>query len=191
MNNDRLSLIGLRIKELRREKQMNLRELAKRSDLSPGLISKIENFRTIPSLSVLIEIANALEVDVSVLVKNINGEDKSPYLLVRSGEGKLEEREDSKNLTYRFLLSQNIADHIMRVNMVTVQPDSYRKPLSTNAFELIHVLEGEAVYGFKREEVKLGKGDTIYFDGLTPHSVQNLTNQPTVLYKVYFIRQTE
>ena len=68
MKHDKLSLIGLRILELRKAQKMSLRELAKRSGLSAGLLSKIENFRTVPSLSVLIEIANSLEVDVSVLV---------------------------------------------------------------------------------------------------------------------------
>ena len=93
MKHDKLSLIGLRILELRKEKKMSLRELAKRSGLSAGLLSKIENFRTVPSLSVLVEIATSLEVDVSVLVKNINSETAAPYLLVRATEGHLEKRD--------------------------------------------------------------------------------------------------
>jgi len=68
MKNDQLSLIGIRIKQIRSEKKLTLRELAKRSNLSPGLISKIENFRTMPSLTVLVDISVALEVDISELV---------------------------------------------------------------------------------------------------------------------------
>ena len=30
----------------------------------------------------------------------------------------------------------------LRVNEVIISPDTYRKPLSTNALELVHVLEG-------------------------------------------------
>ena len=170
---------------------MGLRELAKRSQLSAGLISKIENFRTIPSLSVLIEIANALEVDVSHLVRDLNGEAEAPYLLVREGGGKMEKREDSKGLSYQFLLAQNISNYSMRVNIVTVKPNTTRKPVSTNALELIHVLEGQVTYGFKNEEVTLSTGDTLYFDGKLAHSVKNTDTRPARLFKVYLIRQTE
>ena len=190
MKHDKLSLIGLRILELRKAKKMSLRELAKRSQLSAGLLSKIENFRTVPSLSVLIEIANALEVDVSVLVKNINGETAAPYLLVRATEGSPEPREDSKGLLYNYLLSQSLGSYTLRVNEVLISPHTYRKPLSTDALELIHVLKGTVQYGFKEGEVQVSAGDTLYFDGLLPHSVRNDTEQTARLFKIYLLRQT-
>ncbi|MBO2011309.1 helix-turn-helix domain-containing protein [Hymenobacter negativus] len=191
MKHDKLSLIGLRILELRKAKKMSLRELAKRSGLSAGLLSKIENFRTVPSLSVLVEIANSLEVDVSVLVKNINGDPATPYLLVRAGEGRPEQRDDSKGLLYNYLLSQNLANYTLRVNEVHLSPQTYRKPLSTNALELVHVLEGVVQYGFKDEEISLAPGDTLYFDGLAAHSVRNDTTQIARLFKVYLLRHTD
>lgn len=190
MKHDKLSLIGLRILELRKAKKMSLRELAKRSSLSAGLLSKIENFRTVPSLAVLVEIANSLEVDVAVLVKNVNGSPAEPYLLVRAGQGRPEQREDSRGLLYSYLLSQDIADCTLRVNEVCISPQTYRKPLSTNALELIHVLEGTVQYGFKDVEVNLEPGDTLYFDGLAAHSVRNAAEQPARLFKVYLLRHT-
>jgi transcriptional regulator with XRE-family HTH domain len=191
MKHDKLSLIGLRIGEIRKEKKMSLRELAKRSKLSPGLISKIENFRTIPSLSVLIDIANSLEVDMAVLVKNINGENEFPYILVRSGDGKTEKRDDSKGLVYKYLLSQNLNNYSLRVNEVIITPQTKRKPVSTNALELIHVLEGQVIYGFKEEEITLSPGDTLYFDGALAHSVKNVSEHPAKLFKMYLIRHTD
>ncbi|WP_223651257.1 helix-turn-helix domain-containing protein [Hymenobacter psoromatis] len=191
MKHDKLSLIGLRILEMRKAKKMSLRELAKRSGLSAGLLSKIENFRTVPSLSVLIEIANSLEVDVSTLVKNINGDVAAPYLLVRAHAGRPEKRDDSKGLLYHYLLSQDLAGYSLRVNEVIISPDTYRKPLSTNALELVHVLEGTVRYGFKDEEVSLEPGDTLYFDGILAHSVRNDTPQRARLFKVYLLRHTD
>jgi len=177
--------------EIRKEKKMSLRELAKRSSLSPGLISKIENFRTIPSISVLIHIANSLEVDMAVLVKNINGEKDAPYILIRNGTGEIEKRDDSKGLIYKYLLSQDLDSYSLRVNEVVINPQTKRKPVSTNALELVHVLEGEVIYGFKDEEVVLTKGDTLYFDGARAHAVTNKTDHPTKLFKVYLIRHSD
>jgi transcriptional regulator with XRE-family HTH domain len=191
MKHDKLSLIGLRILELRKAKKMSLRELAKRSNLSAGLLSKIENFRTVPSLSVLVDIATSLEVDVSVLVKNINGDTAAPYLLVRADEGRPETREDSKGLIYNYLLSQDLANYTLRVNEVIISPNTYRKPLSTNALELVHVLAGVVKYGFKDAEVTLGPSDTLYFDGLLAHSVRNDSDEPARLFKVYLLRHTD
>ena len=190
MKHDKLSLIGLRILELRRAKKLSLRELARRSGLSAGLLSKIENFRTVRSLAVLIQIANSLEVDVAVLVKNINGDPAAPYLLVRAGQGQPEPRDDSKGLFYSYLLSQDLLHYSLRVNEVLINPHTYRKPLSTNALELVHVLQGTVRYGFKEEYIEIVSGDTLYFDGLPPHSVQNDTDHPARLLKVYLLRHT-
>ncbi|WP_082774054.1 helix-turn-helix domain-containing protein [Hymenobacter sp. PAMC 26628] len=191
MKHDKLSLIGVRILELRKAKKLSLRELAKRSGLSAGLLSKIENFRTVPSLSVLVEIANSLEVDVAVLVKNINGETTAPYLLVRADEGRPEQRDDSKGLLYKYLLSQDLLNYSLRVNEVHISPNTYRKPLATNALELVYVLEGTVHYGFKEGEVAVGPGDTLYFDGLLAHSVRNDAARPARLLKVYLLRHTD
>lgn len=187
MKEDRLSLIGARIKDLRTERKMTLRELARRSNLSAGLISKIENFRTMPSIAVLIDIANSLQVDISELVKNINAEEKLPYMLVRKEEEQPELREDSPGLIYNFLLEQHIGVNSLRVNRVIVPAGVYRKPVSTHANEVIYVLQGEAEYTFGTEKCTIGEGDTLYFDGRVPHAVLNRGSIDAILFKVYLI----
>lgn len=55
--NEQLTCLGMRLKELRRKRLLTLQQLAERTELTAGLLSKIENFRTIPSLPVLLSIA--------------------------------------------------------------------------------------------------------------------------------------
>ena len=45
--------IGQKIRSIRKEKEMYASELAKKANVSNGLISRIENGRTIPSVPVL------------------------------------------------------------------------------------------------------------------------------------------
>ena len=71
MEEDILIQISNRIKERRREKNITVQELAQRANVSKGLISQIENSRTIPSLMVLIEIVKALEIDLNDFFKSI------------------------------------------------------------------------------------------------------------------------
>lgn len=191
MKADRLSLIGSRIKEIRTEKKMTLRELAKRSNLSPGLISKIENFRTMPSISVLIDISNSLQIDVGELVKNINAEDELPYLLIKKEAQELEIRADSPELLYNFILSQNLYGSSIRVNLVTIPGEVYRKPVATHAYELIYAVKGDITYVIGQDICVMAEGDTLYFDGRIAHSVQNHASTACILFKIYLSGSSE
>ncbi|MBE2196396.1 MAG: helix-turn-helix transcriptional regulator [Anaerolinea sp.] len=53
-----------RLKELRTERQLTLKELSERSELSVSYLSDIERGRTVPTLASLETLANALAVTV-------------------------------------------------------------------------------------------------------------------------------
>jgi len=56
-----ITALGIRIKEIRQSKSLKLYELAEMANVSKGLLSKVENGRTTPSLPVFFAICNALE----------------------------------------------------------------------------------------------------------------------------------
>ncbi|SNR85493.1 Helix-turn-helix [Anaerovirgula multivorans] len=60
--------IGHKIRELRKENKLTLKELSKKTDLSISFISDIENERRNPRLDNLRKIASALNVEVSELL---------------------------------------------------------------------------------------------------------------------------
>ena len=64
---EQLTALGCRIRDLRKQRNMTLQELGEKTHLTAGLLSKIENFRTVPSLPVLAEIARALGFRASFL----------------------------------------------------------------------------------------------------------------------------
>ena len=68
---EQLIVLGTRIKKIRKERKMTLQALADRTGLTAGLLSKIENFRTIPSLPVLVGIAAALQIDLAALFEGM------------------------------------------------------------------------------------------------------------------------
>jgi len=71
MNSNTLLLIGRKIKEIRVQKKIKLVELAMKAKISKGLLSQIENNRTIPSLPVLLQIIKVLEVEYSDFFKKL------------------------------------------------------------------------------------------------------------------------
>ncbi|MFT7032812.1 MAG: transcriptional regulator with XRE-family HTH domain [Cyclobacteriaceae bacterium] len=182
---DILSNIGKKIKEERKGKGLNLQEVASRSNITAGLLSKIENFRAVPSLPVLLNISKALEVNMADLVENVVSNKEASFLHVKKEDRKVEEREDSEGLVYESLIHQDISDINFRANIVRVRPNTFREPLATEAMELIYVISGSVSYGFDNQEVVLEEGDTFYFDGSYPHSVKNDLKNQAVLFKVY------
>lgn len=63
-------LIGKKIREFRKMRQISQSTLSEIAALSPGYISYIENGSKIPSLDTIVQIANALEITPDVLLES-------------------------------------------------------------------------------------------------------------------------
>lgn len=187
MKRDSLSQIGKKINEIRKKKKISLKEVGEKADVTAGLLSKIENFRAVPSLPVLQRIATALDVTMADLVVGVTSYDAKSYLIVRKADREREFREDSKELIYESLLSQDIHNLHMRTTVVTVNPKVYRKPISTEAMEQVFVVSGKVIYKLDDEKIELREGDSMYFDGNIPHSIENKESVPAILFKIYLL----
>jgi len=62
--------IGSRVKELRKGSNLTQKRLAETAGLSPGLLSRIENGLTMPSLPTLQIISNTLKTEIGYFFKN-------------------------------------------------------------------------------------------------------------------------
>ncbi len=185
---DQLVKLGKRIKAIRKEKKITLQTLAEQTGLTAGLISKIENFRTLPSLPVLVTIAGALKIDLAELFAGMNFEDKPHYLLVRKDEQEELEREDSPGMRYSLILESALKAVNIQVMLVTVEPGVKRDAVSGIGDELIYMLSGELAYRIGDDRVKLAPGDTLFFDGTIPHSPIHDGNTPVTLLVCYFLK---
>jgi transcriptional regulator with XRE-family HTH domain len=65
-----MNSVGNTIRENRKSKNLLLRQLAAILDIDVAILSKIERGDRIPSKLQLIKIANALKIDVNVLMQN-------------------------------------------------------------------------------------------------------------------------
>ena len=124
---EQLIVLGTRIKKIRKERKMTLQALADRTGLTAGLLSKIENFRTIPSLPVLVGIAAALQIDLAALFEGMTAGKKSEWLLVRPADRSPVEREEGRNLTYEMILEAPLSAVNMQLLFVTIPPGPVRE----------------------------------------------------------------
>jgi len=76
--------IGRQVRVYRTQLGMTIANLARQSDLSPGMLSKIENGQTSPSLTTLQSLAGALNVPVTALFRKYEG---SGGIFCKGGQG--------------------------------------------------------------------------------------------------------
>ncbi len=190
MEDDILIQISNRIKERRREKNITVQELASLANVSKGLISQIENSRTIPSLIVLIEIIKALDIDLNEFFKDIRTKSKlSPILVKRKGEYELFEKEQTPGFHYRRILTRFIDHSTIDIVILELEPNATRPLVETDAYEYKYILTGEVDYLFTDEKIHLKQGDSMLFDGRIPHTPLNPGSQAATMLVIYFFEE--
>ncbi|OGV38663.1 MAG: hypothetical protein A2020_03830 [Lentisphaerae bacterium GWF2_45_14] len=181
--------LGMAIKAVRKEKEMTLKELSEKTGLTGGLLSKIENFRTVPSLPVLVNIASALETTPSQLLEGIGTLENKRWILSKSSENKSVEREESKGFFYKSLLEAATSGLNLQVLTLTVNPGGQRELVTTEGDQFIYLLEGNIEFILEAENVNMAAGDLLFFDGTIPHVPRNHGTKPATLLAVYLVRE--
>ncbi len=162
--------IGSKIKELRLAKKMNLKDLAKESDLSPGLISQIERNIVTPSIVSFWKIAQALEVSVGYFFDEEEKIEQSP--IVKKGERR--KISTSNHHSLYELLSPNLKGKIEFL-YITINPDDQTSKdfVAHEGEECGLVIKGSLVVQMEDREYFLEEGDSICFDSSIPHKYVN------------------
>ena len=134
MEDDILIQISNRIKDRRREKNMTVQELATLANVSKGLISQIENSRTVPSLIVLIEIIKSLDIDLNVFFKDIRHKGADfPLLIKRKNEYEHFEKEDAEGFNYQRIFTQSIKNSTIDIVILNLEQNASRPLVETQA----------------------------------------------------------
>src|SRR5258706_15581006 len=109
MHEDLILLIGDKIKAKRTKKKITLEELAKRAGVTKGLISQIENNRTVPSLPVLFNLIHSLDEDIKTFFEDMHEHfTNSHVFIIRKGEEKTFEKEPVKGFSYKRIITRTL-----------------------------------------------------------------------------------
>ena len=187
VDNEVVSRIAQKIRATRLEKNLTIQQLATRSNVSKGLLSKVENSRTIPSLPVFVSIIQSLDISLKEFFHDMvltNGKD---YLLVKKDDYTPLEREGRSGFHYQCILSQNITNCSMDAVLLTLEPGAKGKPTTTDGYEFKYILSGSCEYQINNEVILLEEGDSIYFDASIPHVPLNHSRKKVIMLVIYFI----
>ncbi len=170
--------IGREVKRFREKLNMTITELAKAADMSAGMLSKIENGATSPSLGSLQALSRALHVPVTALFRSF--EEVRDATFVKAGTGLTIERRGTRaGHQYQLLGHTPRGPLIVEPYLITLSEASDVFPIfQHDGLEFIYMLEGEVVYRHGSRTYTLRPGDSLYFDSDAPHGPEELKKLP-------------
>ena len=159
---------GKRIRQYRVNKRLTLRELAERTGITKGYLSKIEKAKKAPPVSTLINLAKALNISISEIFGEV--EEESPVCLVKEDERHIITR-DGSSFGYAY---QTVAHLFHNKHMDPYVLTLPLKPKQNAIFqhegeEILFVLEGTMKFFHGKREFIVDEGDCVYFDAGIPH----------------------
>jgi transcriptional regulator with XRE-family HTH domain len=182
--------IGKTIRKLRMQKGLTLQNVSDDTGLSKPLLSQIENDIAAPPIATLLKISRALGVDIgyffqrnpaperiSVVRRN---EQREVMRLIRGREAKVGYRYES--------LAHFMPDKQMEPFMVEIEPRSEEELTFYNhpGEEFLYVLGGSMEFRGAEQVIKLGPGDSLYFDSGILHAVRGLGGKKVRAIAVIF-----
>jgi transcriptional regulator with XRE-family HTH domain len=172
--------IGREVRAFRRKQEITVAELSTSTGLSIGMLSKIENGNTSPSLTTLQTLANALSVPLTAFFRGF--EETRMAVHTKGGEGVELEREGTRaNHQYNLLghIGANASGVIVEPYMITLSDAADVFPTFQHAvIETIYMLEGEVDYRHGDNVYPLKPGDSLFFDADAPHGPEVLVKLP-------------
>jgi transcriptional regulator with XRE-family HTH domain len=173
---DVVTAIGPKIRQLRRQKDFSLQQLAERSGVSAATIHKIERNGMVPTVTTLMKIAGALNRSVAYFVEE--QEEAKPVVFTAAGEKRpvytSKEGLDLRSITGPYGL------FFMAGAIATVEPGAMSgpKPMEHPGEELVLILSGVLIFEIDGEVYVLGSGDALHFRTDRLHRWANPGTQP-------------
>lgn len=161
--------VGLKIRELREERGLSMRALARNSGISANALSMIERGRTSPSVSTLYKLADALEVPITSLFRD----------LPEGSEVVFKKATERTRVPFPRGLWEGLGgeEFLGRVEpfMLTLESGANSGPFSMahSGHEFVMCLRGQLEYQVENMVYKLDPGDTLLFAAKLKHRWRN------------------
>jgi transcriptional regulator with XRE-family HTH domain len=166
--------IGMRIRHFRLTLGLRLQDLALKVDCSESLLSKIENDRILPSLSMLHRIAAALHTTVGTLCATPG--DSLNKVVSRMGERQIVTMDPLRKGTGTYMerLIPYDPAHLLQANIHVIEAGGGSDgTISHDGEEVGLVLEGQLDLTVADQVYHLGLNDSFSFRSSLPHGYRN------------------
>ncbi len=171
--------MGERIKQLRLNNNLSVRQLAEEVGVTASFIYQLEQDKVSPSFSTLKGIANALETNISLLM-----EDELPeeWVIIRKNNRK-KIATGSSNIKLEMLAFLGTRNKKMQPLVFELQPGEEKLQLpsfSGSHEDFIYIIQGKAAVTANNIGYTMEEGDAAYFIFDNPTVIKNVTDEKVI-----------
>ena len=178
--------IGREVRAFRRQQGLTVADLAQITGLSIGMLSKIENGITSPSLTTLQVLSHAFSVPVTAFFRSY--EERREVQHVKAGDHvEIERRGTRAGHQYNLLghIGSNSSGVVVEPYLITLTAESDTFPtFQHEGLEMLYMLEGEVTYRHGDQLFHLKPGDSLFFDADARHGPEVLNVLPACYLSV-------
>ena len=183
--------IGRAVRAFRRAQGMTVADLAGVTGLSIGMLSKIENGITSPSLTTLQILSHAFSTPITSFFRGF--EERREVQHVKAGDHiEIERRGTRAGHQYHLLghIGSNDSGVVVEPYLITLTTESDVFPaFQHDGLELLFMLEGEVKYRHGDQRVHLDPGDSLCGDAYAQRGPEVLVNLPARYLSVISYKQ--
>lgn len=182
--------IAANLKKVRTKMKMTLQELADRTGLTKGYLSKVERSEKAPPYSTLCKIVGAMGIEITDVLKVEPGPLQDLPIVIAKKEDSRIIRESSHYVGYDY---EVLAAGKPGKNMepfIIYAPYECTSLFQHEGEEFIYVLEGKMEFTYGDKTFLLSEGDHAYFESRTPHAGRSVGDKRAKLMVViYFYKR--
>jgi transcriptional regulator with XRE-family HTH domain len=174
--------VGKRLREIRLNRCLSMKSLAKLSRLSINTLSLIENNKTSPSIATLQQLAKALEVSITAFFEI----EQIPKHVVYTSRYKRGDTQVENALMEN--LGKGLAGNIVQPFVVTLEPGagSGEQMIVHTGHEFVYVLSGRIMYVIDEKPYLLDPSDSLVFESHLPHRWKNISEGESQIILVLY-----
>lgn len=166
-------IVGKKLKAIRLKQGMTIQELAERSRVSSNMISRIERGLTIPSVQILMKLAEVFDKSINYFVEEVTTTHE--VVFTSPGQRDTTVYDDDRNMHTESFTS-GLRDPQFMAFLCTIPQggSSGREQMYHPGDELIVLLEGQLKVAIAGETYLLTAGDSLSFKSHLPHRWDNV-----------------
>ena len=173
IDNEVVTRIAKKIRATRLEKKLTIQQLANRTRVSKGLLSKIENMRTVPSLPVFVSLIQSLDVSLKDFFKDLVLTDGQPYQLIRKEHYITGSLRESNGIDRHHILFHNFRDSTLEATIISLEGGKSGKISTGGGYLIAFLLSGSCQFYVNDDVVNMHEGDVICLEGSTNHLIKS------------------